>query len=153
MAAAECPVREHHDFLASKTLNYKNLHQLHCCNDQRKTRYLLSFFCNVALALYDKSCCLIPKILSQKIILQVRVRPENVARLSCLFSKASSVMEVPLMRLAQAGSPQLEAVSMYYSKALLAFAKKVFQVSMEEDFTCKLEVGNWRRIHLMSAQL
>ncbi len=48
------------------------------------------------------------------------------------------------MRLAQAGSPQLEAVSMYYSKALLAFAKKVFQVSMEEDFTCKLEVGNWR---------
>ena len=58
--------------------------------------------------------------------------PETVAKLSCLFSKASSVMEVPLMRLAQAGSPHLETVSLYYSKALLGFAKKVFQVSLQD---------------------
>lgn len=68
--------------------------------------------------------------LSESLLRQIRMLPGTVGKLSCLFSKASSVMEVPLMRLAQAGSSHLEAVSLYYSKALLSFAKKVFQVSL-----------------------
>lgn len=61
--------------------------------------------------------------------MQIKTHPGTVAKLSCLFSKAGSVMEVPLMRLAQAGSPQLETVSLFYSKALLGLAKRVLQVS------------------------
>jgi hypothetical protein len=52
-----------------------------------------------------------------------------VGKLSSLFNKARSMLELPLMRLSQAKSGQLEKVSHYYSTALLAFARRVLQVS------------------------
>ena len=51
-----------------------------------------------------------------------------VGKLSSLFTKACSMLELPLMRLSQAKSGQLADVSRYYSSSLLAFARRVLQV-------------------------
>lgn len=51
-----------------------------------------------------------------------------MGRLASLFHKARSMLEGPLLRLSQAKSPALEAVSRYYSSALLAFARRLLQV-------------------------
>ena len=50
-----------------------------------------------------------------------------MGKLSSLFDKARSMLELPLMRLSQAKSEQLEKVSLFYSDALLAFARRVLQ--------------------------
>jgi len=60
--------------------------------------------------------------------LQIRKQPATVGKLSSLFDKARSMLELPLMRLSQAKSGHLEKVSLFYSDALLVFARRVLQV-------------------------
>lgn len=54
--------------------------------------------------------------------------PATVLKLRCLFIKMRSLLEVPLLRLGQARSPALTAVSRVYSSALLAFSRRLLQV-------------------------
>lgn len=67
-------------------------------------------------------------------------------KLRCLFIKMRSLLEVPLLRLGQARSPALTAVSRVYSSALLAFSRRLLQVCLRPGNDCK-EV----RSHLLSS--
>ena len=61
---------------------------------------------------------------------QVRVDPAAVLKLRCVFLKLRSGLELPLLRVAQAGDPAGAALTRYYSSALLAYVRKVLQVRL-----------------------
>ena len=54
--------------------------------------------------------------------------PAAVLKLRCVFLKLRSGLELPLLRVAQAGDPAAAALTRYYSSALLAYVRKVLQV-------------------------
>ncbi len=64
--------------------------------------------------------------------MQVRGDPRTVLKLRCLFIKMRSLLEVPLLRLGQARAPAVAATSRVYSSALLAFSRRLLQVSQPE---------------------
>jgi WASH complex subunit strumpellin len=67
---------------------------------------------------------------------QVKNDPGTVLKLRCLFIKMRSLLEVPLLRLGQARSPALPAVSRVYSSALLAFSRRLLQVTISCHCAC-----------------
>ena len=56
-----------------------------------------------------------------------------------LLFQLSSALDLPLMRISQAKSPDLISVSQYYSGELVAYVRKVLQVSHREFVTQKGE--------------
>lgn len=62
--------------------------------------------------------------------MQVRVDPAAVLKLRCVFLKLRSGLELPLLRVDQAGDSAGAALTRYYSSALLAYVRKVLQVCL-----------------------
>jgi WASH complex subunit strumpellin len=59
----------------------------------------------------------------------VRSDPRAVLKLRCVFLKLRSGLELPLLRAAQAGDAAVAPLQRYYSSALLAYVRKVLEVS------------------------
>ena len=55
----------------------------------------------------------------------VKKDPSHVARLRAVFLKLSSGLDLPLLRINQARSPDLISVSAYYSGELVSYVRKV----------------------------
>ncbi|XP_071514464.1 WASH complex subunit 5 isoform X1 [Panulirus ornatus] len=58
----------------------------------------------------------------------------HVARMRAIFLKLSSGLDLPLLRINQARSPDLISVSAYYSGELVAYVRKVLQIIPETMF-------------------
>uniref|UniRef100_A0A4W3IH07 WASH complex subunit 5 n=1 Tax=Callorhinchus milii TaxID=7868 RepID=A0A4W3IH07_CALMI len=65
----------------------------------------------------------------------IRVSPFMVTKLKATFIKLASALDLPLMRINQANSPDLLSVSQYYSGELVAYVRKVLQIIPESMFT------------------
>lgn len=55
----------------------------------------------------------------------IKKYPKLVAKLRCTFLKLASSLDVPLVRINQANSPDLESVSQHYSSELVLYIRKV----------------------------
>ncbi|GAB6028824.1 WASH complex subunit 5 [Chamberlinius hualienensis] len=60
--------------------------------------------------------------------------PSLVIKLRAAFLKLSSALDLPLMRINQAKSPDLLTISQYYSGELVAYVRKVLQIIPETMF-------------------
>lgn len=65
----------------------------------------------------------------------VKKDPSHVARLRAVFLKLSSGLDLPLLRINQARSPDLISVSAYYSGELVSYVRKVLQIIPETMFS------------------
>ena len=77
----------------------------------------------------------------------IRKDPQSVRFLESTILKLSSIMNVPLVRILESNSPDLESVSEYYSKELVKYVRKVLQVIPNAVFSlldevAKLQGGN-----------
>ena len=63
-------------------------------------------------------------------ILHDRIRrdPFSVLQLRCLFLKLKTVLELPLLRISQIGSPDIYAVGEFYSQELVGYVRSVVEV-------------------------
>jgi WASH complex subunit strumpellin len=59
---------------------------------------------------------------------RIQSQPFAVLKLQCLFLKLKSMLELPLLRISQCGSPDLVSVSQYYSHELIAYVREVMEV-------------------------
>uniref|UniRef100_UPI00359007A0 WASH complex subunit 5 n=1 Tax=Myxine glutinosa TaxID=7769 RepID=UPI00359007A0 len=60
--------------------------------------------------------------------------PSLVTKLRATFLKLASALDLPLLRINQANSPDLVSVSQYYSGELVAYVRKVLQIIPESMF-------------------
>ena len=56
----------------------------------------------------------------------IQNEPQSLARFRCLLVKLKSIMDTPLLRIAQSGSGDLLSVSQFYSRLLLPFFHSFF---------------------------
>jgi len=64
----------------------------------------------------------------------IKSRPTLVKKLRATFLKMASALDLPLVRISQANSPDLVSVSQYYSGELVAYLRKVLQIIPESIF-------------------
>ncbi|KAK3754472.1 hypothetical protein QZH41_018991, partial [Actinostola sp. cb2023] len=64
----------------------------------------------------------------------IKFNPSLVQKLRATFLKMASGMDLPLVRISQANSPDLVSVSQYYSGELVAYVRKVLQIIPETMF-------------------
>ncbi|KAK3865433.1 hypothetical protein Pcinc_028961 [Petrolisthes cinctipes] len=72
----------------------------------------------------------------------IKKDPSHVARLRATFLKLSSGLDLPLMRINQARSPDLMSVSAYYSGELVSYVRKVLQIIPETMFGLLAKIIN-----------
>ncbi|XP_057313652.1 WASH complex subunit 5-like [Hydractinia symbiolongicarpus] len=65
----------------------------------------------------------------------IKNHPTSVIKLRAAFIKMASALELPLVRISQANSPDLMSVSQYYSGVLVAYLRKVLQIIPESIFS------------------
>ncbi|XP_053571918.1 WASH complex subunit 5 [Bombina bombina] len=65
----------------------------------------------------------------------IRASPFMVTKLRATFLKLASALDLPLLRINQANSPDLLSVSQYYSGELVSYVRKVLQIIPESMFT------------------
>uniref|UniRef100_A0A3B3T2B3 WASH complex subunit 5 n=1 Tax=Paramormyrops kingsleyae TaxID=1676925 RepID=A0A3B3T2B3_9TELE len=65
----------------------------------------------------------------------IRANPSMVTKLRATFLKLASALDLPLLRINQANSPDLLSVSQFYSGELVAYVRKVLQIIPESMFT------------------
>lgn len=70
----------------------------------------------------------------------IRVNPSMVTKLRATFLKLASALDLPLLRINQANSPDLLSVSQYYSGELVSYVRKVLQIIPESMFTSLLKI-------------
>lgn len=70
----------------------------------------------------------------------IKQNPKLVTKLRSAFLKLSSALEIPLLRINQAKSEDLESVSKYYSNELASYIRKVIQIIPETMFTILEEI-------------
>ncbi|KAG8133940.1 putative WASH complex subunit strumpellin-like protein [Naja naja] len=70
----------------------------------------------------------------------IRVSPSMVTKLRATFLKLASALDMPLLRINQANSPDLLSVSQYYSGELVSYVRKVLQIIPESMFTSLLKI-------------
>ncbi|XP_037658369.1 WASH complex subunit 5 isoform X2 [Choloepus didactylus] len=70
----------------------------------------------------------------------IRVNPSMVTKLRATFLKLVSALDLPLLRINQANSPDLLSVSQYYSGELVSYVRKVLQIIPESMFTSLLKI-------------
>ena len=58
----------------------------------------------------------------------IKKDPSLVIKLRATFLKLASALDLPLLRINQANSPDLVSVSKYYSGELVGYVRKVLQV-------------------------
>ncbi|XP_024525295.1 LOW QUALITY PROTEIN: WASH complex subunit 5 [Selaginella moellendorffii] len=66
---------------------------------------------------------------------QIQNDPFTVSKLQCLFLKLRSVMDIPLLRLYQSQSADLDSVSEYYSSELINYVRNVLEIVPASMFT------------------
>uniref|UniRef100_A0A8C9L8P7 WASH complex subunit 5 n=1 Tax=Pavo cristatus TaxID=9049 RepID=A0A8C9L8P7_PAVCR len=66
--------------------------------------------------------------------------PSMVTKLRATFLKLASALDLPLLRINQANSPDLLSVSQYYSGELVSYVRKVLQIIPESMFTSLLKI-------------
>lgn len=59
---------------------------------------------------------------------RIHAEPLTVLKLSCLFLKLRSILDIPLLRISQSGSMDLYSVSEYYSSELVAYVRSVMEI-------------------------
>uniref|UniRef100_A0A8C4QPA4 WASH complex subunit 5 n=1 Tax=Eptatretus burgeri TaxID=7764 RepID=A0A8C4QPA4_EPTBU len=64
----------------------------------------------------------------------IKCDPSLVTKLRATFLKLASALDLPLLRINQANSPDLVSVSQYYSGELVAYVRKVLQIIPESMF-------------------
>lgn len=69
-------------------------------------------------------------------LMQERIKrdPSSVLKLRATFLKLSSILQLPLVRINQAASPDLFSVSEYYSGELVGFVRKVLEIVPKSMF-------------------
>ena len=72
---------------------------------------------------------------------RIRLTPHTVKALRATFLKLASVLELPLLRIMEAGSEDAESVSQYYSSQLVDYIRKVLQVIPETMFEILREIA------------
>ncbi|KAM8966808.1 WASH complex subunit 5 [Pelodytes ibericus] len=65
----------------------------------------------------------------------IRANPSMVTKLRATFLKLASALDLPLLRINQANSPDLLSVSQFYSGELVSYVRKVLQIIPESMFT------------------
>ncbi|XP_021107803.1 WASH complex subunit 5 isoform X3 [Heterocephalus glaber] len=70
----------------------------------------------------------------------IRLNPSMVTKLRATFLKLASALDLPLLRINQANSPDLLSVSQYYSGELVSYVRKVLQIIPESMFTSLLKI-------------
>ena len=70
----------------------------------------------------------------------IREEPRNVLLLKATILKLSSILDVPLVRIVQSSSPDMESVSDYFSKELVRIVRTVLQVIPQAVFTLLDEI-------------
>nr|XP_034980312.1 WASH complex subunit 5 [Zootoca vivipara] len=70
----------------------------------------------------------------------IRASPSMVTKLRATFLKLASALDMPLLRINQANSPDLLSVSQYYSGELVSYVRKVLQIIPESMFTSLLKI-------------
>lgn len=65
----------------------------------------------------------------------LRKDPTVVSHMRAIFLKLASALEIPLLRINQAGSPDLLSVSQYYSNELVNYVKDVLHIIPETVFS------------------
>ncbi|XP_039594068.1 WASH complex subunit 5 [Polypterus senegalus] len=65
----------------------------------------------------------------------IRANPSMVTKLRATFIKLASALDLPLLRINQANSPDLLSVSQFYSGELVSYVRKVLQIIPESMFT------------------
>lgn len=65
----------------------------------------------------------------------LRQDPAVVSHMRAIFLKLASALEIPLLRINQAESPDLLSVSQYYSNELVNYVKEVLQIIPETVFS------------------
>nr|XP_020670201.1 WASH complex subunit 5 [Pogona vitticeps] len=70
----------------------------------------------------------------------IRATPSMVTKLRATFLKLASALDMPLLRINQANSPDLLSVSQYYSGELVSYVRKVLQIIPESMFTSLLKI-------------
>lgn len=70
----------------------------------------------------------------------VKRDPVTVIKLRAMFLKLASILDLPLVRILQAESPDAVSVAQYYSGELVEFARKVLQVIPSTMFSILKEV-------------
>ncbi|XP_053606278.1 WASH complex subunit 5 isoform X2 [Plodia interpunctella] len=76
----------------------------------------------------------------------IKENPAVTSRLRALFLKLASAMEIPLLRINQAGSEDLVSVSQYYSNELIKYIQRVLQIIPEMVFSIVekiIELQTW----------
>ncbi|XP_043922537.1 WASH complex subunit 5 [Protopterus annectens] len=72
----------------------------------------------------------------------IRVNPSMVTKLRATFLKLASALDLPLLRINQANSPDLLSVSEFYSGELVSYVRKVLQIIPESMFTSLAKIIN-----------
>ena len=74
----------------------------------------------------------------------IRNNPTHVRLLESAILKLSSILHVPLIRILESNSPDLESVSQYYSNELVKYVRKALQVIPQSVFKLLDEISNMR---------
>mmetsp|Transcript_12766 Transcript_12766/g.36085 ORF Transcript_12766/g.36085 Transcript_12766/m.36085 type:complete len:1178 (-) Transcript_12766:150-3683(-) len=80
---------------------------------------------------------------------RIQKDPGSMLLLRPLFLKMSSILETPLVRIGQCNSKDLESVSIYYSRCLVRYARKVLEIVPQNIFDQIYEIN---KIHVKSFQ-
>ncbi|EDO30084.1 predicted protein [Nematostella vectensis] len=81
----------------------------------------------------------------------IKSNPSLVQKLRATFLKMASAMDLPLVRIGQANSPDLVSVSQYYSGELVSYVRKVLQIIPQTMFglldkIIKLQTNNIKEV-------
>ena len=79
---------------------------------------------------------------------RIELTPHTVLTLRATFLKLASVLELPIMRISQANSEDLESVAQYYSSELVAYIRKVLQIIPISMFGILDEIASLQTSHL-----
>ena len=74
--------------------------------------------------------------------MQARIKnePGLVLKLRATFLKLASALEMPLLRINQAGTADLASVSQYYSNELVQYVRKVLQIIPETSMFLTINI-------------
>jgi WASH complex subunit strumpellin len=79
---------------------------------------------------------------------RIRLTPHTVKALRATFLKLASVLELPLLRIMEAGSDDAESVSQYYSSQLVDYIRQVLQVIPETMFELLRDIATMQTTRL-----
>jgi WASH complex subunit strumpellin len=79
---------------------------------------------------------------------RVKSDPATVVLLRALFLKLASILDVPVLRTMQCGSPDALSVAEYYSQELVSFVRRVMEIIPRSVFKILTNIVNIKERHL-----